>query len=177
MACAGRSTRTSSPRSSTACRTAPVSHWASTAWSCWRVVRRTSRTCSGCQCVEQCDDRCADGLNELRRALVYAAPSRGHREQWISSRPQRRFVLLPGKTMSASIALAHLSWSTPEGRPLLSELDLSFTAERTGLVGRNGVGKTTLLKLIAGEAAPQAGRVSVNGTLGVLRQTVQVGAE
>ncbi|HLG44768.1 MAG TPA: ABC-F family ATP-binding cassette domain-containing protein [Reyranella sp.] len=79
--------------------------------------------------------------------------------------------------MSASIALAHLSWSTPEGRPLLSELDLSFTAERTGLVGRNGVGKTTLLKLIAGEAAPQAGRVSVNGTLGVLRQTVQVGAE
>jgi ATPase subunit of ABC transporter with duplicated ATPase domains len=79
--------------------------------------------------------------------------------------------------MSASIALARLSWSTPEGRPLLSELDLSFTAERTGLVGRNGVGKTTLLKLIAGEAAPQAGRVSVKGTLGVLRQTVQVGAE
>jgi ATPase subunit of ABC transporter with duplicated ATPase domains len=79
--------------------------------------------------------------------------------------------------MSASITLANLSWSTPEGRPLLSGIDLSFVAERTGLVGRNGVGKTTLLKLMAGDLAPQAGRVSVNGTLGVLRQTVQVGAD
>ena len=78
--------------------------------------------------------------------------------------------------MSASITLANLSWSTPEGRPLLSGIDLSLIAERTGLVGRNGVGKTTLLKLMAGDLAPQAGRVSVNGTLGVLRQTVQVGA-
>jgi ATPase subunit of ABC transporter with duplicated ATPase domains len=79
--------------------------------------------------------------------------------------------------MSASIALANLSWSTPEGRPLLSNVDLSFTTERTGLVGRNGVGKTTVLKLMAGDLAPQAGRVTVNGTLGVLRQTVQVGAD
>ena len=79
--------------------------------------------------------------------------------------------------MSASIALANLSWSTPEGRPLLSNINLSFTAERAGLVGRNGVGKTTLLKLVAGDLAPQAGRVSVNGTLGVLRQAVQVGAD
>jgi ATPase subunit of ABC transporter with duplicated ATPase domains len=79
--------------------------------------------------------------------------------------------------MSASIALASLSWSTPEGRPLLSNVDLSFVAERTGLVGRNGVGKTTLLKLIAGDLASQAGRVSVNGTLGVLRQAAQVAAD
>ena len=79
--------------------------------------------------------------------------------------------------MSASIALSSLSWSTPDGRPLLSNLDLSFSAERTGLVGRNGVGKTTLLKLVSGDLAPQWGRVSVNGTLGVLRQAVQVGVD
>jgi ATPase subunit of ABC transporter with duplicated ATPase domains len=36
------------------------------------------------------------------------------------------------------------------------------------------VGKTTLLKLVAGTLAPQSGKVSVNGTLGVLRQVVQV---
>ena len=35
-ACAGRSTRISSPPSTTACRIAPASRWASTAWSCWR---------------------------------------------------------------------------------------------------------------------------------------------
>jgi ATPase subunit of ABC transporter with duplicated ATPase domains len=80
----------------------------------------------------------------------------------------------PGKSMPASIALSSLSWSTPEGRPLLSNLDLSFAAVRTGLVGRNGVGKTTLLKLVSGELEPQSGRVSVNGTVGVLRQAVQV---
>ena len=73
-----------------------------------------------------------------------------------------------------AITLSALSWSTPDGRSLFSQLDLSFGAERAGLVGRNGVGKTTLLKLIAGGLTPQSGRVSVNGSLGVLRQTVQV---
>jgi ATPase subunit of ABC transporter with duplicated ATPase domains len=76
--------------------------------------------------------------------------------------------------MPASITLSNLTWSTPDGRPLLSNLDLSFDAERTGLVGRNGVGKTTLLKLASGDLLPQAGKVSVNGTLGILRQVVQI---
>jgi ATPase subunit of ABC transporter with duplicated ATPase domains len=75
--------------------------------------------------------------------------------------------------MSASITLANLGWSTPDGRALFSNLDLSFDANRAGLVGRNGVGKTTLLKLVAGELPIQSGTVSVNGTLGVLRQVVQ----
>ena len=44
--------------------------------------------------------------------------------------------------MPASITLSNLSWSTPDGRPVLSNLDLSFGSERSGLVGRNGVGKT-----------------------------------
>ncbi len=80
-------------------------------------------------------------------------------------------------SMPASITLSNLSWSTPDGRPLFSNLDLSFGAERAGLVGRNGVGKTTLLKLITGELAPQSGNVAISGRLGALRQTVQVDAE
>lgn len=75
----------------------------------------------------------------------------------------------------SSITLSRLAWSTPHGRSLFSDLDLSFGRERAGLVGRNGVGKTTLLKLVAGDLQPHAGSVSVNGTLGLLRQTVQVG--
>ncbi|MEE1612676.1 ABC-F family ATP-binding cassette domain-containing protein [Microvirga sp. CF3016] len=75
--------------------------------------------------------------------------------------------------MPASISLSRLSWSAPDGRSLLSDLDLNFSRERTGLVGRNGVGKTTLLKLISGELQPHAGSVTVNGSLGYLRQTMQ----
>ncbi|MFT4075990.1 MAG: ABC-F family ATP-binding cassette domain-containing protein [Asticcacaulis sp.] len=77
--------------------------------------------------------------------------------------------------MPVSIHVSDLSWSTPDGRAVLSHLDLTFTAERTGLVGRNGTGKTTLLKLISGDLMPLTGRVSVTGTLGVLRQSVQAG--
>jgi len=76
--------------------------------------------------------------------------------------------------MPASIILSKLSWSTPDGRALLSDVDLAFAPERAGLVGRNGVGKTTLLKLISGELCPHSGTVAVNGTLGILRQAVQV---
>lgn len=76
--------------------------------------------------------------------------------------------------MPASIILSNLSLSTPDGRPLLSNIDLTFGAERTGLVGRNGVGKTTLLASISGEHLPQAGRVVVSGTVGLLRQDIQL---
>lgn len=76
--------------------------------------------------------------------------------------------------MPASITLSDLSWATPDGRPLFSNLNLSFGPERTGLVGRNGVGKTTLLKLITGELSPASGTVSVSGTFDVLRQSVQI---
>lgn len=79
--------------------------------------------------------------------------------------------------MPVSISLSHLTWSTPDGRSLFSDLNLTFGPGRSGLVGRNGVGKSTLLKLIAGSLQPQAGTVSVDGSLGILRQTVQVGKE
>jgi len=69
--------------------------------------------------------------------------------------------------MSASIVVSNLSWSTPDGRPLFTDLDLSFGEERAGLVGRNGVGKTTQLKLISGELQPQSGTVSASGRAAV----------
>ena len=73
-----------------------------------------------------------------------------------------------------AITLAHLGWSTPDGRAVLSDLDLQFQPERTGIVGRNGVGKSTLLRLLTGEIAPTSGRIAVDGSLAMLRQTVQV---
>lgn len=72
--------------------------------------------------------------------------------------------------MPASIVLSNVTLSAPNGRALLSNLDLSFAPERTGLIGRNGVGKTTLLRLISGELALQSGTIAIGGTLGVVRQ-------
>ena len=76
--------------------------------------------------------------------------------------------------MPASISLSNIAWSTPDGRTLFSDLSLNFETGRSGLVGRNGVGKSTLLHLISGSLQLQAGKLSVSGTLGLLRQAAQV---
>lgn len=58
--------------------------------------------------------------------------------------------------------------------------DISFrlgTGERVGLVGRNGCGKTTLLRILAGEEMPDAGhvrRVPSSLVIGYLPQAVRV---
>jgi ATPase subunit of ABC transporter with duplicated ATPase domains len=72
--------------------------------------------------------------------------------------------------MPASITLSDLSWSPPHKPPLFSHLNLRFGGLRSGLVGRNGVGKTTLLRLILGELIPQSGAIGVSGRVGTLRQ-------
>ena len=46
------------------------------------------------------------------------------------------------------------------GEPLISGLDLKIMrGDRIGLVGNNGVGKSTLLRLLLGELEPQAGTI------------------
>ncbi|KAA0972314.1 ABC-F family ATP-binding cassette domain-containing protein [Aureimonas fodinaquatilis] len=74
--------------------------------------------------------------------------------------------------MSAIVSLNGLFWSTPDGTTLFNNLQLSFARERTGLVGRNGTGKSTLLRLITGEIKPAAGAVQLRGSMAMLRQDV-----
>lgn len=76
--------------------------------------------------------------------------------------------------MPASVSLHQLSYSTPDNQPLFSGLDLSFGNERTGLIGRNGTGKSSLLRIIAGQLAPASGSVTLQGSIGMLDQSVQV---
>lgn len=73
-----------------------------------------------------------------------------------------------------SLVLADVAWSTPDGHRLFSELSIEFMRERVGLVGRNGVGKTTLLRLLAGDLEPERGRVVRSGTVRTMRQITQV---
>ncbi len=74
--------------------------------------------------------------------------------------------------MPAFITLESVTYRAPDGRALVDNLTLAFGRERTGLVGRNGVGKTTLLRLILGEIAPASGAVAVNGRIAILRQLI-----
>ena len=57
------------------------------------------------------------------------------------------------------------------GRVTLEDASFLVRAgDKVGLVGRNGAGKTSLLKVLGGEAPPAAGTVSVQGRLGFLTQ-------
>jgi ATPase subunit of ABC transporter with duplicated ATPase domains len=57
------------------------------------------------------------------------------------------------------------------GRPVVEDLSLSLRAgDKVGVVGRNGAGKTSLLKVLAGEEPAIAGSVVRRGAIGYLRQ-------
>src|SRR5258707_15592521 len=47
--------------------------------------------------------------------------------------------------------------------------------DRIGLVGRNGAGKTTMLKVLANEGTPYAGAVERRGPIGYLPQDPRTG--
>ncbi len=76
----------------------------------------------------------------------------------------------------SSISLSRIAWITPSGTPVLRDIDLSFGPRRTGLVGRNGTGKTTLLRIIAGDLMPSSGTLSVDGCPYLMRQIVRPAA-
>ena len=77
--------------------------------------------------------------------------------------------------MTAAIVCSDLSFSWPDGAPVLSGLTVSFGPGRTGLIGVNGSGKSTLLRLIAGELRPGSGLVRARGEVGYLPQAITLG--
>lgn len=58
----------------------------------------------------------------------------------------------------------------PDGRVVFSDLTETFDLRPTGLVGRNGVGKSLLARLLAGVEEPTSGRVSRHGQVFYLAQ-------
>ncbi|OON64033.1 ABC transporter ATP-binding protein [Massilia sp. KIM] len=56
------------------------------------------------------------------------------------------------------LALERASFILPDGRVLFSDLSEQFDTRRSGLVGRNGAGKSVLARVLAGELAPTSGR-------------------
>ena len=69
-----------------------------------------------------------------------------------------------------SITCSDLSFAWPDGSAVFDGLSFAVGEGRSGLVGRNGTGKSTLLRLIAGELAPTRGSIQVSGRLAYLPQ-------
>lgn len=79
--------------------------------------------------------------------------------------------------MPATSFVCHtLSFTWPTGELVFENLDCTFPAGKTGLIGRNGVGKSTLLRLLAGEYRPTAGAISAPAAIGYLPQDLTLDA-
>jgi len=83
---------------------------------------------------------------------------------------------VPGEQTGITVGyidIASVSFALPDGRPLLDEVSFRVgEGSTTALIGQNGVGKTTLLRIIRGELAPLSGAVSIDGGLGVMDQFI-----
>jgi ATPase subunit of ABC transporter with duplicated ATPase domains len=71
------------------------------------------------------------------------------------------------------ITVSRLAYAHPGGEVLFSDVSFQISpGQRAGLVGFNGVGKTTLLRILAGELAPDEGEVSTGAPPGYMPQDV-----
>jgi len=71
--------------------------------------------------------------------------------------------------LKQNLGCENISYSIGD-KTLFNNISLSMGQEKTGLVGSNGVGKTTLIRLLVGDLKPQAGTISVDGKIGYLPQ-------
>jgi ATPase subunit of ABC transporter with duplicated ATPase domains len=74
------------------------------------------------------------------------------------------------------IAISNLAYAHPGGDTLFYDVSFRLPAgKHAGLIGANGVGKTTLMKVVAGELASDEGDVALGGRALYMPQDVGVG--
>ena len=79
--------------------------------------------------------------------------------------------------MSRHITLDHISYAHPSQPPLFADLSAVFSAPLTGLIGDNGCGKTTLVRLILGDLTPDSGSLAAPEQMAYLPQDLGLGRE
>lgn len=73
---------------------------------------------------------------------------------------------------NAYLTLDSVSFALPDGRVVFSGLTTQFDQQATGLVGRNGAGKSVLARLLAGQLEPSSGRCLRDGSVHYLAQQI-----
>ena len=76
------------------------------------------------------------------------------------------------RMIDTSIVLKDVSYLLPDGSPLFTDLCEQFDQRHTGLVGRNGVGKSVLARILAGLLPPTSGVRRCAGRVHYLAQQV-----
>ena len=71
---------------------------------------------------------------------------------------------------AAHVSIAHLHFAHPSQPLLFVDLSAVFSAPLTGLIGDNGCGKTTLMRLILGDLAPSSGSLAAPARMAYLPQ-------
>jgi len=75
----------------------------------------------------------------------------------------------------AHVGVSNLAYAHPGGDLLFSEVSFRVSpGQHVGLVGTNGVGKSTLLRVLVGELPPDEGEHAVGGLLAYMAQDVGV---
>ena len=78
---------------------------------------------------------------------------------------------------AAHVSIAHLHFAHPSQPPLFADLSAVFSAPLTGLIGDNGCGKTTLMRLILGDLTPDSGSLAAPERMAYLPQDLGLDRE
>ncbi len=71
-----------------------------------------------------------------------------------------------------ALSFHHVSFSWPDGRPVFADLTFATPVGLSGMVGRNGIGKSTLLRLATGSLMPTRGTVQRPSSLAYVPQGI-----
>jgi ATPase subunit of ABC transporter with duplicated ATPase domains len=81
-----------------------------------------------------------------------------------SGQPNSSSSFSSSASSPSSFRLQDVQWALPDGQPLWQQsLSLSIARERLGIVGRNGVGKSVLARILSGRMAPAGGQAERTG--------------
>ena len=145
-----------------------------TEWPRLLIVGASSRVVRVC-CVGYCpsfDPSARHAAEERSDSRMNAIEVRDVRKIYRRYGRRKSFGTLKSALLSGRVAAR--SASADEAFEALKGVSFDVPAGRTfGIIGRNGSGKSTMLKLIAGIGKPTAGDVKVNGRVSAL---IELGA-
>ena len=106
-----------------------------------------------------------EGMSGIGRSLPYASDMRKYLSDGFSVEPKDPLPATWLKSkVSPKIEFQNVSFSYASEKNVLEDLSLTINSgEKLALVGINGAGKTTIVKLLCGFLAPSGGEILIDG--------------